>query len=432
MTYKEARAFIEETKRYGSVLGLTTMTELMKRLSNPEQDLKFIHLAGTNGKGSVLAFVSTILKCAGYRVGRYISPTIVSYRERIQVQEAYIEKEAFAKHAENVKQAVEAMTADGFPHPTCFEVETAIAFLYFREQKCDLVVLETGMGGLTDATNVIQTTVLSILSSISMDHMEYLGNTLEEIAAVKAGIIKPDTETVSACQTEEVRRVLAEVCTRKHSRLTYVEPAQLREVQYGMERQQFSYKQYKGLTISLAGSYQIDNAALAVEAILRLRAMGYEISEAALREGLAAAVWRGRFMLLGREPLFLVDGAHNRGAADRLLETVKLSFAGRNLIFIMGVFADKDYEYLAKTLTPLAKMVLTIETPGNDRALPAEELKKTVARYQPQVEAVESISEAVTRACDLAEKDDVILAFGSLSYLGALMEAYREVRGEDK
>ena len=182
MNYEEARAYLDDAARYGSVLGLDTMKELLARLGNPQDDLKFIHIGGTNGKGSVLSYLSAVLKEAGYRVGRYISPTLFSYRERIQVNEIYIKKDALARLTTQIQSCADEMVRDGAPHPTAFEIETALCFLYFREEKCDLVVLEVGMGGATDATNVIKTTVLEVLASISMDHMGFLGDTLAEIA----------------------------------------------------------------------------------------------------------------------------------------------------------------------------------------------------------------------------------------------------------
>ncbi len=479
MTYEEARAFIDDTARYGYVLGLDTVRELLSRLGNPQDDLKFVHIAGTNGKGSVLAYVSTALKEAGYRVGRYISPVIFDYRERIQVNEEYITREGVARLAERIRDAGQQMLRDGFHHPTTFEAETAMAFLWFQEMKCDIVVLECGMGGLTDATNVIRTTLVSVLSEIGMDHMGFLGNTLEEIAEVKAGIIKPDTLVVSAAQRQEAEEVIKRVCREKGAQLRMVKReeeiaevkagiikpdtlvvsaaqrqeaeevikrvcrekgAQLRmvkrdaitDVRCGFEDQSFSYKGYRELKPGLLGSWQIENAALAVEALLALREKGFAVSEEAIRKGLASAVWPGRFTKIGEEPLFIADGAHNRDAADRLLETLQLYFPDRRKIFIMGVLADKDYEYVARQLTPLAAKIVTVETPGNPRALPAKELAECVRRYNSQAEAAESIEDAVRRAYTLAEKEDMILAFGSLSYLGELMRTVRKLEGERK
>ena len=208
MNYEEARKYLIEVTKYGSVPGLDSIRELMRRLGNPQDKLKFIHIAGTNGKGSVLAYLSTILKKAGYRTGRYVSPTLFSYRERIQVDGEMIGREDLARLTEIVRDVSEDMERDGLAHPTSFETETAVAWLYFAEKNCDIVVLETGMGGRLDATNIVQTTVLEILTSVSMDHMEFLGDTLAAIAEQKAGIIKPYTAVVSAPQEDEAMEVL--------------------------------------------------------------------------------------------------------------------------------------------------------------------------------------------------------------------------------
>jgi len=429
MTYEEARYFIEETGKYGSVLGLESEQELLRRLGNPQDSLKFVHIAGTNGKGSILAYVSTILKEAGYRVGRYISPTIFEYRERIQVDEAYITKEAVGRLAGQIYEAGQDMLAAGLSHPTSFEVETAMAFLYFKEMNCDIVVLETGMGGLTDATNVVKTTLVSAFASISMDHMGFLGNTLEEIAGVKSGIIKPDTIAVSSVQKPEVRRVLLEACKKQNAEYREVDEAKISDVHYGFEQQSFSYKEFQDLMPGIVGSCQIGNAAAAVEVILALGDLGFPVTEEALRKGLHKTVWIGRCTPVDRHPLFVVDGAHNRDAADRLLETLKLYFPEKRKIFIVGVLADKEYDYIVSLLTPLADRVITVMTPDNPRALPAEALAETVRKYNPNVEAAGSLKEAVRMAEAYAGEEDMILAFGSLSYLGALIREVRAGKG---
>ena len=426
MTYEEARAFIAETATYGYRLGLDSIREMLRRLGNPQDDLKFIHIAGTNGKGSVLAYTSTVLKEAGYKVGRYISPTIFSYRERIQVNEQYISRDDLARLTQRIYEAGQEMVADGFLHPTCFEVETVLAFLYFQEQKCDLVVLETGMGGLTDATNVVSTTLISVLVSISMDHMGYLGDTLAEIAAMKAGIIKPRTAVVSARQKPEAAEVIARTCRCQGSSYYEVDLDAVSNVTYGYERQIFTYKQYKDLVIGLAGAYQIENASLAVEVLDTLQTLGYPITEEAMRRGLAGTVWNGRFTVVDRDPLFILDGAHNRDAADRLRETLELYFREKRKIFIMGVLADKEYEYIVSQLTPLAAQIFTIMTPDNPRALPAEDLAKTVSGYNPNVQAAGGLREAVVMARAAANAEDVVVAFGSLSHLGELSRYIKE------
>lgn len=428
MTYEEARAFIDDTARYGAVLGLTSVTELVRRLGNPQDKLKFVHIAGTNGKGSTLAYISTILKEAGYRVGRYISPTIFDYRERIQVNEEYITKEGLARLTAQVQEACRQMVQDGFSHPTTFEVETALAFLWFREMNCDIVVLECGMGGLTDATNVVKTTLVSVFAEIGMDHMGFLGNTVQEIARIKGGIIKPDTLAVSTVQRPEVRKVLEDICLAQHTEFREVRKEELKDIRYGFENQKFSYRTMKNLKPALAGSWQIENAALAVETVLALADCGFPVSEEQIRKGLAKTVWPGRFMVVDRRPLFVVDGAHNRDAADRLLETVRLYFPDKRKIMIAGVLADKEYDYVMSLLTPLAARVITVMTPDNPRALPAEELAEDIRNYNENVEAAESLSDAVRRARAYAGEDDLILAFGSLSYLGDLIRQVRMMK----
>ena len=425
MTYEEARAFIDDTARYGAVLGLTSVTELVRRLGNPQDDLKFVHIAGTNGKGSTLAYISTILKEAGYRVGRYISPTIFDYRERIQVNEEYITREGFARLTEQVKAACERMVEDGFSHPTTFEVETAIALLWFREQRCDIVVLECGMGGLTDATNVVKTTLVCVFAEIGMDHMGFLGDTVQEIARVKGGIIKPGSLAVSTVQRPEVREVLEEICREQQAGFREVRREELKDVHYGFENQSFSYRRMKNLKPGLFGSWQIDNAALAVEAVLALEDCGFPVAEEQIRKGLANTVWPGRFTVVDRRPLFIVDGAHNRDAADRLFETLKLYFPDKRKIFIAGVLADKEYDYIMSRLTPLAARVVAVMTPDNPRALPAAELAADIRKYNENVEAADSLADAVKRARAYAGEDDLILAFGSLSYLGDLIRQVR-------
>ncbi|MFR3029932.1 MAG: bifunctional folylpolyglutamate synthase/dihydrofolate synthase [Blautia sp.] len=258
MNYKESRAYIDQVECYGRVLGLENIEELMRRLGNPQNDLKFIHAAGTNGKGSTLAYISTVLQEAGYRVGRYISPTLYSYRERMAVGEKKISREAFARHLTKVADVAEKMAAEGRPHPTPFEIETAVAFLYFQEEACDLVALETGMGGATDATNVVSSTLLAVLTPVGMDHMGFLGDTLSEIAQVKAGIIKPGCVAVSAHQQPEAAAVVERTCARVGVPLVWS-----KEEDYQVEEASCLHTLSGGeaFQTSLAGVYQIDNAA---------------------------------------------------------------------------------------------------------------------------------------------------------------------------
>lgn len=430
MNYEEARVYLDEVSKYGSVLGLDNMRELLGRLGNPQDDLKFIHISGTNGKGSALSYMSTILSGAGFRTGRYISPTLYAYRERIQVDGAMIDRESLAALVTVVKEAVDAMEAENKGNPTVFEVETALSFLYFKEQKCDIVVLETGLGGTLDATNVVKTTVMEMISSIGMDHMEFLGGTLQEIAENKAGIIKPHTWVVSAEQGPKAAEVIKRVCREKDCKLSVVDPDAFQDVHYGYEKQTFTYKNWKDVEITLAGTYQVTNAALALEAVEALRKLGYSLTEEQVRKGMKAAFWRGRFSVIHKNPVVVIDGAHNPAAAKVLKDSLETYFQGKNLHFIMGVFADKDYQSVIEMTAPLAKHIITIETPGNPRALSAVKLKEAVEKVNPSVEAAGSIREAVEKSMKNTQKDDVIAAFGSLSFLGELDREVQSMEGE--
>lgn len=421
MNYKQAREYIEETGQYGSVLGLENMHNLLAELGNPEKKLKFIHIAGTNGKGSTLAYISTILKCSGYKVGRYISPTIFKYRERIQVDGAYIEKELFAQLMTIVKNVIDQMILDGKNHPTAFEIETALAFLYFLEKQCDIIVLETGLGGTLDATNVIDTTICSVITTISMDHMQFLGNTLSEIATQKAGIIKPGCLVVSAVQNEEAKNVIIDTARENNCNLYFMDPCELSQIEYSYQVQSFIYKNER-YTISLAGNFQIENAALALKVIECLNQHGWNISQQSIHNGLEKTKWIGRFTQIHSKPIFIVDGAHNEDAAKQLRQSIQLYFKERRIIFIMGVFADKDYKKIIELTVPLSSEVITVETPNNPRALPAETLAAEVALYNVTAIPSKNLKEAVEMSFSLAGEDDVIIAFGSLSYLGDMIE----------
>ncbi len=426
MNYKEARVYLDEVSKYGSVLGLESMRELLRRLGDPQNELKFIHISGTNGKGSVLAYLSTILSGAGYRTGRYISPTLFSYRERIQVDGEYIEKESLACHVTAIAAAAEDMQKAGLPSPTVFEIETALAFLYFKEKRCDIVTLEVGCGGLLDATNVITTTLMEVIASISMDHTDLLGDTLAKIAAQKAGIIKPDTMVVSAQQKSEAAQVIEDTCKEQHCTLQMVDESKISNVHYGAEGQTFSYKTWENVAISLAGSYQIKNAALALEGVEALRKLGYALSDQQVREGLLHTAWRGRFTTLRRDPTVIIDGAHNPAAALELKESLERYFPGKTLYFVMGMFKDKDYAQVIDLTAPLARHIITVETPGNPRAMPARELAEAVGKVNPSVEWADSVAHGVEKALAMAGKEDAVIAFGSLSFLGEAADAVNE------
>lgn len=420
MDYQQSRAYIRDAEQYaGGALDLTNIKELMKRLGNPQDQLKYIHVAGTNGKGSVIAYLYTTLMKAGYHVGRYISPSVYSYREKIETEGKPISREKFAEQTTRVAAVIEEMTAEGLAHPTPFEIETAVAFLFFAEEKCDPVILEVGMGGITDATNLITTTELAVLVPISMDHQSFLGNTISEIAEKKTGIIKPGSSVVTIGQETEALEVIKKTGAEAGADVCVADVSEAEVLEADFTGQRFCYKGEE-YTLSLAGSYQTENAVLALEALRILDERGYHTTLEQRKEGLWATRWNGRLTIIHKDPLFIVDGAHNPAAADMLEDSVRKYFKDRRLFFIMGVFKDKDYPYIIRKLCPYAEQILAIETPDNPRALPAEELAKAIRPYNANVRAEKNIPRAVEELFEMAGKDDVILSFGSLSFIGEI------------
>lgn len=422
MKYSQAMEYMENMNRLGSVPGLDSIKELCKRLGDPQDRLRFVHIAGTNGKGSTLAYVSTVLTKAGYKTGRYSSPAVFDYRERFQIDGKNISKQAFSKYLSIVAAQADEMEAEGMAHPTSFEIETAIAFLYFLDQRCDIVVLEAGMGGLEDATNLIHTTIVSVFASVSMDHMQFLGKTLSEIAKQKAGIIKTGGIAVSMRQAPEVMQVICETCRREQVELVVADASEATNVKYGFDKQSFSYGGYRNLVISLAGKWQIENAVLAVGVLKVLERAGYPVSEEHLRSGLRETVWQGRYTVLARKPLFVIDGAHNADASEKLACTIEQDFEGKQKIFIMGILRDKEYEKIIQNTVKLADQIITVAAPDNPRAMSSYELAQEIRPYQSHVTAADSLEEAVEMAYLFADSKSVIIAFGSLSYQGRLVE----------
>ncbi len=423
MNEREALEFVQGIESIGIVPGLDSIIELCRELGDPQKTLKVVQVAGTNGKGSTTAFISNILRAAGYRVGTYVSPTIFEYRERIQVNGRMISRRGLGENMALVKAACERMTGRGLPHPSPFEVETALAFLYFAEKKCDIVVLECGMGGRLDATNLIEDTLVSVIASVGMDHMQFLGDTLEKIAGEKAGIIKKDSHVVCMAQDEKVLNVVRGKAAEMNAVFHLADAALASHLSSNLERQRFDYAGMKGLTVHLLGRFQISNAVLAIEAVKALTQADetFRVSEDALKAGLEGTVWKGRFTLIDKKPLFFVDGAHNEDAARKLAATIEFYFTNKRIIFIMGVLRDKEYDRIIDLTCGYAAQIITITPPQNKRALQALALAEAVRRVNPNVTTADSLEEAVEMARMLAGRDDVILAFGSLSYLGQLM-----------
>ena len=423
MNYREAMEYMEELQQYGSVMGLATIRELCVRLGQPQEQLQFVHIAGTNGKGSVLAYVSTVLHTAGYKVGRFLSPAVTDYREHFQVDGRMITQSGLCKYLEPVRQAAEGMVAEGLPHPTAFEVETAVAFLYFLDKQCDIVVLETGLGGALDATNVINNTLVAVFTSISMDHMNILGDSLGQIATAKAGIIKDKCYVISAKQSPEAMKAIRQAALLRKAKLYTADAGRAKNIKYGMTKQSFSYDKYKNIEITMPGQFQVENAVVALEVLSALGRQGYPVAEDKLREGFAQTKWHGRFDVIGRKPLFIADGAHNEDASIKLAQSIRFYFTNRKIIYIMGMLKDKEYDKVIRNTYELAQQIITVTPPVAERAMHAYELAQAVREYHDSVTVADSVQEAVEMAYLLAgqDKDSVIVAFGSLSYLGELM-----------
>lgn len=422
MNYVEAKNSIEALNRFGSVLGLDNIYELLRRLGNPQERLRIIHVAGTNGKGSTIAYLSSILSEAGYKVGKYTSPVVFEYLEKYQINNKNIQESDFADITTKTMTAVGEMVSEGKGQPTIFEVETAMAFLYFYECECDVAIIETGMGGDMDATNVCGKVLASVITSISLDHVGILGNDLQEIAACKAGIIKTNCPVILYGQSEEVTTVIKSVAYSLNAPLVISDTSAISE-------KNKNYKTvtgyiYENLEPSLCGLYQLKNLTTALETVEQLKKQGFIITEDSVKQGIAKAVWSGRFEKISDKPLFIIDGAHNPDAVSELKKTIDIYYPKKKWIFIMGVLADKDFAKEARILRGMAELVITV-TPKNARALSAVALGEVVAASDVAKEVVvaDSINEAVRLAIEKynsLDEDVGILAFGSLSYLGEL------------
>lgn len=431
MTYEEAVKYIKEADEHGGVLSLDSIRELLRRLGNPQDNLKFVHIAGTNGKGSVAAYISTILAEAGYFIGRYISPTIFEYRERIQIvqREAvhYIDEDSVAQIVTKIAAVIQHMKKDGIKTPTSFEIETAMAFIYFVDTCCDIVVLEVGLGGRVDATNVIKNVDCAVITPISMDHMQFLGTRLEEIAYEKTGIIKDNCHVVSYEQETAVEQVIKYACEEKSSNLKYVNFSKISHEIYTISGSSFDYGNFKNLKIRLLGENQIKNCVLAIETILTLRRVGYMISDKEIYEGLRKTEWKGRFEVIGKHPDFIIDGAHNENAAIVLRKSIDRYFKDKRKIFIMGVFADKEYGKILEQTGDMADMIITVTPPNRKRALNSKNLAKKAVNYCSNIIDAGNVGRGIEIAYSMADENDVIVVFGSLSLVGITYEKVKNM-----
>ncbi len=413
MTIDACMAYIHKTVWLGSKPGLSRTKELLLRIGNPEKKLRFVHVVGTNGKGSSCAMLSLILNQSGYKVGTFVSPYIVHFNERIQIDGTPISDEDLCDVVEYVQPHADAMKDS----PTEFELITAVGFEYFARKGCDIVVLEAGMGGAMDSTNVIDTPLVSVFTAIGLDHKAQLGNTIPEIATTKAGILKKGTVAIFNGDEAEALPVLTEICENLDIPLTVPNRNLLEIHESGLLGSLFDYKGYRSLRVGLAGIHQIQNGITVIETIEALRSQGFTISEDAMRFGLENVRWPARFEVLSKNPLVIFDGAHNLNGVTRLKENIERYFPNKKPIILMGVMADKAYGSMLDLLMPLCYKLYAV-TPNNPRALPAESLAEEVERRGVPAKVI-SLTHAEIQGVlrDLAE-DDILLMMGSLYMYG--------------
>ena len=420
MTTQQAIEALHALPRMGqSAPGLARMQNLCDHLGNPEKELQCIHIAGTNGKGSLAAMTSSILTAAGYKTGLTISPYVVDFRERFQIDGEMIPPRTLANLAEKVLDAIDAIEAEGGEKPVEFEAVTALAFLWFAREKCDLVVLETGLGGRCDATNVVPHKLVAAITKIGYDHMEVLGDTLDKIAAEKAGIIKEGTVVVNyPDQPAEAMGPILTAAAEAHTSIITPDKDDLTLLRGKRLENRIDYGGYRA-ALGLPGTHQANHAAMAVEIALVLwREFGYDISDDAILQGLADARMPARIEVLRRHPLLLLDGCHNPDGAKMLAATLTRADFEENLVGVLGVLADKDYKDMLSDLAPCFAKIYTV-TPNCPRALSAEELQKE-ARFHTDAEAADSVADAIRKAVDYADENNLagVVVCGSL-YLAA-------------
>ncbi len=422
MNVEQAIAYIHSVFWKGSIPGLGRTQALLKKMGNPEKDLKFVHIAGTNGKGSTAAMTASVLQKAGYKTGLYTSPYIYRFHERMQIDGQQISDEDLIAVTEYVKPLADAMEES----PTEFELVCCIAFEYFKRKGCDIVVLEVGMGGEFDATNVIPTPEVAVITNIGLDHTDVLGSTVEEIAKTKAGIFKENGNAVIYRGTPSVEAVFEEVCRQKNVKLKKADFDSIRLVKHSLEGQVFDCGKRKGLLLPLLGDHQLHNAAVVLSVADTLAENGWSISEENIYEGLRDASWPGRFDIVSRDPLFIIDGGHNPQCLEALVKNIQDYLQGKKVIALTGVLADKDYADMYRPAMPLVEKFVCI-TPDNPRKLEAEDLAKYLQAKGADAVACESTRAGVVRAIKLAGKDGAVLCFGSLYSIGSIAEALKEV-----
>lgn len=430
LSYEECMSFIHGAKRFSDNPGLKRTKEILRILGNPQDSLKIVHVAGTNGKGSVTAMISSVLKEAGYSVGMYTSPYLEEFEERIQINNVNISKTRLAYYAGLVKYAVKKAADMGLGHPNEFEIITCIMFKYFAEEKVDYAVVEVGLGGRLDATNVIKP-VLSVITSISYDHMNVLGNTLGEIAEEKAGIIKSGIPIVSSAQEKEAADTLIKNAESKDAEISFVNNDSFAVVEVKREDMcqlvevKTDEAEYK-ILLKLLGTYQVSNCALAVNALEKLIDGGAEISKDNMLNGLKKTCWIGRMEVLSKNPLIVIDGAHNIDGIKKLKESASKYFAYKKIILILGILADKETDMMLDEISSIADYII-FTIPHSMRAEDPRNLYE-LTHDKSRCFVIESYEEALSKAESLADENDMILCAGSLYMIGDMRKVIIKIK----
>ena len=410
MTYEEALEYIHGVSNFFCKPGLERIGELCSRLGNPQKQLKIIHVTGTNGKGSVCSMLSSVLTKAGYRVGLYTSPYVRRFNERIRINGESIPDEKLAELTEYVKTVADGMEDS----PTEFELITAIGFEHFRRERCDVVVLEVGMGGRLDATNIIDSSLLSIITGISVDHVAFLGDTVEKIAGEKSGIIKPHCPILYGKTDKSAEDIILNEAEKKQAIVYKSDYSSLSVCKISLEGTTFNYKSRDNINIRLLGEYQPKNASLVLDAIDILRTSGLEICEKDVLQGLYEASWPARFEIINQSPRIIFDGAHNLQGIEAAVKSIKLYFPDQRVIVITGVLRDKDYRKISDRISEIADSVYTI-TPSNPRALTAEEYASIYNLNGVNALPCSSVADALSLAIGEAnDSGKTIFCLGSL------------------
>lgn len=424
----DAISKIHEFEKFGSILGLERMTSLMRELGDPQNDLKCIHVAGTNGKGSVCKYIYEILEAQGYKTGLYTSPFLEVFNERIEFDHKFISDEDLETYTDRVLEKVKVLTERGEDSPTEFEVITAVAFLYFKEKMADYVVLEVGLGGIGDSTNIIKEPEVSVITSISFDHTDRLGNTLREIAGNKAGIIKHGCPVVTSARADEALEVLRERSLKEDAELYETADTKAEIVSESLTGTVFDVTlgaKYIGLEISMIGEHQIENAVCALKAIEVLQdEREIEISIDAIYEGLKKARQIGRFEVMSRDPLIIIDGAHNPDGARTLREGYEKLLKDKRLLMLIGMLKDKDTEHIIGEFRKISSDFIATE-PENPRKMSADELKELLMKTGAEAISAADNGEALSKALDRIGDYDGILCAGSLYLIGKLRTLIR-------